>query len=275
MKKLLLVDQNGSMTPFHRFTQELVEATSGQAEAFYFQNSPATTVYRDRYLTQSAALAEAFELVDQDAEVLIVSDAGAARGYRSLHRVRGTASFLLQAKRHTSQLSWLNPMPESRWEGSSAEIIAHMVTMFHQWSDFQRLGYEAPQEECPACELPDFGPSRDGCGERTEINHVLRRFNHEGYRDLLFHAAFPSMLTAESMHFLRLHFCADSPPEAVADLLLSSLFSQASYEDYVMDSHVRAYLLTLAKASSCWCRRRAAVVQALQPLVERYAGAAG
>ena len=134
---LLLLDQNGSMTPFHRFSRDLVETalyeSSLQQEkvnVFYFHNVPGTSVYQDLYLTEPIALQTVLASCDNQTSILIVSDAGAARGYRELKRIRSTTSFLFKLKRYTSLIAWLNPMPEERWLGSSAEIIANLVPMY-------------------------------------------------------------------------------------------------------------------------------------------------
>jgi uncharacterized protein len=134
---LLLLDQNGSMTPFHRFIRDLVETalyeSSLQPEkvnVFYFHNVPAASVYKDLYLTEPIALQTVLASCDNETSVLIVSDAGAARGYRKLERIRAATSFLFKLKQYTSLIAWLNPMPEERWIGSSAEIIANLVPMY-------------------------------------------------------------------------------------------------------------------------------------------------
>lgn len=134
---LLLIDQNGSMTPFHHFTRDLVETArdessldSENVRAFYFQNIPVGSVYEDSFLTKPVALAKVLGACDNNTSVLIVSDAGAARGFRTRERVRNTARFLYQLRQRTSLIAWLNPMPERRWEGSSAEIIANSIEMF-------------------------------------------------------------------------------------------------------------------------------------------------
>lgn len=133
---LLLLDQNGSMTPFHRFTRDLVETALYESDlqqekvnVFYFHNVPAASVYKDLYLTEPIALQTVLASCDNQTSILIVSDAGAARGYRELKRIRATASFLFNLKQYTSLIAWLNPMPEERWIGSSAEIIANLVPM--------------------------------------------------------------------------------------------------------------------------------------------------
>ena len=139
---LLLLDQNGSMTPFHHFTRDLVETAQQESSlkpenvgAFYFQNVPIVSVYKDPYLTEPTPLSAVLSHCNNETSVLIVSDAGAARGYRTPDRVRGTARFLYQLKRHTSLIAWLNPMSAQRWVGSSAEIIANSVPMFQMDND--------------------------------------------------------------------------------------------------------------------------------------------
>jgi hypothetical protein len=139
---LLLVDQNGSMTPFHRFSRDLVETARDestlqpeQVNVFYFHNVPAASVYKDLYLTEPIALEKVLASCDNETSVLIVSDAGAARGYRKLDRIRATTSFLFKLRRHTTLIAWLNPMPEERWIGSSAEIIANLVPMYEMDND--------------------------------------------------------------------------------------------------------------------------------------------
>lgn len=133
---LLLVDQGGSMTPFHRFTRDLVETalvggafSEEQVHVGYFHNFPTEYVYRDAHLTSPRKTSELLAECDGEMSVLIVSDAGAARGFRRLERIRKTTEFLVKLKRYSSLISWLNPMPRERWQGSSAEVIAYMVPM--------------------------------------------------------------------------------------------------------------------------------------------------
>jgi hypothetical protein len=134
---LLLLDQNGSMTPFHHFSRDLAETAQREStlspenvQVYHFQNVPGHQVYEDVYLTQSMPLSKVLATCDDGTSVLIVSDAGAARGYRTRGRIRSTSRFLFQFKPYTNLLAWLNPMPQQRWEGSTAEIIANLVPMF-------------------------------------------------------------------------------------------------------------------------------------------------
>jgi uncharacterized protein len=132
---LLLIDQNGSMMPFHRFARDLVETAKEESPlqdvlVFYFQNVPADHVYQDVYLTSPVLMQDVLEQCDQDTSVLVVSDGGAARGYRRQERIQNTTRFLLKLGKRTTYIAWLNPMSRSRWVGSSAEILAYLVPMF-------------------------------------------------------------------------------------------------------------------------------------------------
>ena len=132
---LLLVDQGGSMVPFHRFTRDLVdtacrESSLEKVEVFYFHNVPPATVRRDPHLTDPVSWDQIVGACTADTSVLLVSDAGAARGYRRLDRIRATTECLGQLKQRTTLLAWLNPMPNTRWPSSSAQIIAHLVPMY-------------------------------------------------------------------------------------------------------------------------------------------------
>ena len=131
----LLVDQGGSMTPLHRFTRDLVESARYESdletvEVYYFHNAPGESYFLDPQMTVRVPARDVLESWDADASVLIVSDAGAARGQRSMPRVQATARFLAALKAHVSFVAWLNPMPRPRWAESSARLIASMVPMF-------------------------------------------------------------------------------------------------------------------------------------------------
>ncbi|NJM47322.1 MAG: VWA domain-containing protein [Alkalinema sp. RU_4_3] len=84
---VLLLDQNGSMMPFHRFTRDLVETAQQESrlaeeniQVFYFHNVPGESLYRDLYLTEPVEFQDLLASCDGDTAVLVVSDAGAAEG---------------------------------------------------------------------------------------------------------------------------------------------------------------------------------------------------
>lgn len=137
---LLLVDQGGSMTPFHRFTRDLIETAQQESalaavEVFYFHNVFEERLYRDPQRTVAEPLDVALAGCDAETSVLIVSDAGAARGRRNRARIRLTALALAELKSRTPLLAWLNPMPSERWRGASAEIIAGLAPMYPMDAD--------------------------------------------------------------------------------------------------------------------------------------------
>ncbi len=135
---VLLLDQGGSMVPFHRFTRDLVltaceDSGIQQVDVAYFHNVPPEHVFLDPHLTEPLPFAEVLSGCTPDSSVLVVSDAGAARGYRSMERVRAVTEALVGIKQATSLIAWLNPMPRSRWAGTSAQFI--MAPMFQMDPD--------------------------------------------------------------------------------------------------------------------------------------------
>jgi len=135
----ILIDHEGSMAPFQAFAQEFAQALVHQGteedikgirtsavRIFYFKNTPVNYLYTDPGHTQSVSLA-AFA-ARKSMNVLIISDAGAARGNFNEARIGETYKFLKKLKAH--KVAWLNPVPRRRWDNSSAEIIAELASMF-------------------------------------------------------------------------------------------------------------------------------------------------
>jgi len=138
---LLFVDREGSMIPFHRFVRNLVDAAleeSGieQVNVFYFRNVFEDSVFCDEYLTKFIALKpiETTQAVladcDRDTIVMIVSDAGAARGHDSFERFHASTEFLFALRQEVDTIIWLNPLPQERWRNTSAAKIAYFVPMY-------------------------------------------------------------------------------------------------------------------------------------------------
>lgn len=137
---VLMVDQGGSMVPFHPFTRDLVETACdksmskiGKVDVFYFHNIPHVplgSVYLDRYMTEPIPVSDVLTNCFPDTGVLLVSDAGAARGHWRIDRFRVTVEFLIQLQQRTKLVAWLNPMPQYRWTDTSAQLIASFVSMF-------------------------------------------------------------------------------------------------------------------------------------------------
>jgi uncharacterized protein len=152
---MILIDQQGSMVPFHRYSRDVAQTAQAdgvlaEVGIYYFRNVPGDFVFEDEHLTQPQALADVFEQCDRDTSVLVVSDAGAARGTRQMQRLRATIQFLARLKQHTEWISWLNPMPKSRWWGTSAEMLAGVVPM----AAMDPAGFEAAIGDLRGLVLP-------------------------------------------------------------------------------------------------------------------------
>jgi uncharacterized protein len=141
---VLLLDQGGSMVPFHILTRQLLETLRrggrlGQAGAYYFHDYPAGYLYRDVARVEAVSLGDALNEIGERAVVLIVSDAGAARGTFDQERVDRTCEFVTRLKQAVRRCAWLNPMPHTRWAESSAGQIAQCLPMF----EMSRRGLDA------------------------------------------------------------------------------------------------------------------------------------
>jgi uncharacterized protein len=114
------------MAPWYPFLQTLsASLTFGQlrvAEQFYFSNYPRNWVFRAATLRERVSLEEVSKR-NVGAGLLIVSDAGAARGHFSPDRVSQTLAFLDRVSEDLRPIVWLNPMPRFRWDKTSAASL--------------------------------------------------------------------------------------------------------------------------------------------------------
>jgi uncharacterized protein with von Willebrand factor type A (vWA) domain len=163
---LLLSDRHGSMAPFHGYADEMCRAISEAGRlrsvaTFYFHDVPVEgadpvlleglaggpfssldsilheippltsgELYADKDLLTPASVQVVLNDHAQDAAVVIISDAGAARGKYDLLRLLDTAAFLKALKSFSARIVWLNPLPTAAWPPSSAVQIARHVPMF-------------------------------------------------------------------------------------------------------------------------------------------------
>jgi hypothetical protein len=132
----LLIDQKGSMVPFHALSQRLADTAVrggrlGKAGIYYFHNCPTKYIYRDTARQKAEPVSDFLaKLRPECSAVLIFSDAGAARGGYSLERLELTENFLYQLKQRVRYIAWVNPMATERWFGTTAGEIARLVPMF-------------------------------------------------------------------------------------------------------------------------------------------------
>jgi uncharacterized protein with von Willebrand factor type A (vWA) domain len=132
---ILFLDQGGSMVPFHRYLRDLEEtallhSNLQNLDVYYFHNVIVNDCFDDPHLTRTLPFGQVLSKALGDTSILVASDAGAARGYRSMTRIRATAAFLRKLQQRTNLIAWLNPVPRERWEGSSAGMISSFVPMF-------------------------------------------------------------------------------------------------------------------------------------------------
>ncbi|VXD16693.1 hypothetical protein [Planktothrix paucivesiculata] len=135
VKLVLLVDQGGSMVPFHHLSRQLIDkALRGgnliQTNVYYFYNYPEKYFYTDQTRIKAQLTTDVLKSVDERAGVLIVSDAGAARGNYNPERVEYTQKFIEQLQQSVRYYAWLNPMPNDSWQYTTAGEIARFVPMF-------------------------------------------------------------------------------------------------------------------------------------------------
>ena len=141
---ITLIDHKGSMVAFRQLAQTLADSAKKAGidnHIYYFRNVPQRYnvpnepekcllyVYADRGEIKHYSLLDI--LASQpNAAVLIISDAGASGGNYNMNRIEATETFLRELYKHTLKVAWLNPMPEDRWDGSSAYIIRELCDMF-------------------------------------------------------------------------------------------------------------------------------------------------
>jgi hypothetical protein len=165
LRLLLLIDVQGSMTPYEPFIDAFHEAVveAGllqQVLVRFFHDVPTPTsdlalldelgdtffptldpiigrieadasgeVFADKQLEQAEPLEALLSRVDMSTVAIIVSDAGAARGRRDLERLLATAAFLKNLQMHVRYLAWLNPLPRAHWQNTVAGHLARHVPM--------------------------------------------------------------------------------------------------------------------------------------------------
>lgn len=140
---ILLIDQDGSMRPFQPLIERLVDSAMrachlGDYGIYYFHNCPIHYLYRDSLMQQPETVGSFLSTRSSSkSSVMIVSDAGSARGGYNPVRVQKTKNFLTQLKQYVRYVAWLNPLPYDRWDHSTAGKIADFVAMF----EINRTGF--------------------------------------------------------------------------------------------------------------------------------------
>jgi uncharacterized protein with von Willebrand factor type A (vWA) domain len=132
---ITLIDHDGSMAAFDKLAKCIVEtSTRGGTVSnivYYFYNIPHDRLFKNTAHTRAEKKETILkDLEKREAAVLIISDAGAARGRFSAERVDLTEDFIEELKKRTHRIAWINPMPQQRWKNASAHYIKSFVPMF-------------------------------------------------------------------------------------------------------------------------------------------------
>ncbi|QFS52261.1 VWA domain-containing protein [Nostoc sphaeroides] len=135
-KLVLLIDQKGSMQPFHVLSRLLVQTAKeigclGTNNCYYFNNYPRRMFYCDPQFETEISVNEVIQNFHPHRTiVLIFSDGGAARGGFMNDRIKKTRELLQKLQQRCKALVWINPMPESYWQNTTSGVIANMIQMF-------------------------------------------------------------------------------------------------------------------------------------------------
>ncbi|MFZ4761331.1 MAG: hypothetical protein ACOYK8_00750 [Alphaproteobacteria bacterium] len=136
--RLLLVDRVGSMTPFDWIADAAIKNAQhimgDKLKIGYFFNVIYEHVHKNSHLT---APVKKNDLFNNDIDTAIVmSDSGAARGFREPRRIQGMAQMFMELNNVTGkEVLLLNPMPQERWLGSSMEIIQYFDKRYSEKVD--------------------------------------------------------------------------------------------------------------------------------------------
>lgn len=126
---IVLVDASPSMVAWRRFNPVLAESLResglGLAVLYYFDNVPKNRLFKTDTLTHPVPLDEVIKQ-HSSSTLLIISDAGAARGNRIQGRIEATKAFLERVKQSWQPTVWVNPLPQKRWRKTSAQKIARL-----------------------------------------------------------------------------------------------------------------------------------------------------
>jgi len=126
---LVLADASASMSPFAAFFRVLEESLAESrlcwSRLLYFENVPSEVLYETESFLRPVDLGVLLR-DNPGAPLMVISDAGAARGRSNRKRVKGTHEFLSLVSSTWYPVVWVNPMPRFRWTGTSAEQIARL-----------------------------------------------------------------------------------------------------------------------------------------------------
>ena len=101
-------------------------------KVLHFHDVPAMPLFRDGRMSVPIQDRELSDLL-AGSGLLVIGDGGAARMRMDPRRAAATAESLAWLRPASGRWAWLNPVPNSRWPGTTAEIIGETtgIPMFN------------------------------------------------------------------------------------------------------------------------------------------------
>lgn len=142
-KLTVIVDFKGSMLAFHSLTNRIVttlqQVLPGTA-VWYIRNTPEPYLYAKPDWMGAISTDDWLQKFRRaPTSILIISDGGAARGNFVAERLHNWWKFFNETRPVAPRVLWLNPMPEARWEDSTAYFMSKMVKMIELKDDISNI----------------------------------------------------------------------------------------------------------------------------------------
>ena len=123
---LVLVDASPSMLPWRGLFEPLAEALRqsrlAQATLLFFDNDPRDGLYGTARLEGFCDARALLRDTVGDRALMVISDAGCARGRGDRSRLAGMRSFVASVRQQCCARAWLNPLPAARWGAAGAAL---------------------------------------------------------------------------------------------------------------------------------------------------------
>lgn len=123
---LVLVDASPSMLPwrglFDPLAESLRQSRLAEAPLLFFDNDPRDGFYATPRLEGFRDAEATLRDASADRALLVIGDAGCARGRGDRSRLAGMRRFAVDVRRHGLGLAWLNPLPAARWGAAGAAV---------------------------------------------------------------------------------------------------------------------------------------------------------
>ncbi len=128
----MLVDLSDSMSPWTCSVASLAESVAlaglATAEVRFFRNLLGRRVHESPWTTSSEEW-ETFAVRNAGSALMIISDAGSARGLLNRRRANQTVNVLERDRARFSAVVWINPMPRDRWPGTTAGLVTQVASV--------------------------------------------------------------------------------------------------------------------------------------------------